>query len=357
MIRVALLGLVLLVPSPRLGAQETVRVHRLADTVSIRQPDGSERALYYFDPVHALAVGGQVEQGSSAHTQVLLSGGGLLEVQSNAHFVIDSLGADGDVIRFEQVTLAKIRASTRALRIVLPGGTVTCDIDNSEIRIQRVPGRYEVRNQGHRPVGMTANLVAMREVGGEFEEGAGGLGAATLDVGEEIRLPDIRLDHPVRGDLLEAWGVVLVRHGAEVETLIDEGALKLRRSPSVDGDAEDITDLYPRPASEQAALSVGGVRTQVPAGQVLVIHNQRPDVPRPTAPPSPVLLASPSAAEDAAMLPPLDAPPAVSDPAPSDGSTDDGGTDDGGTDDDGTDDGGGDTSDGEALSPASPNTP
>jgi len=239
------------------SGQEMVSVRRLADTVSIRRgPARSEHILYYFASSADLAAGDELEQGSSGHSEIALSGGGLVELHMQAHVIISRLDPQGDVLRFPWLTLAHMTGGERPLICELPGG-VACRLQQTQMEVRVEPGRIRVRNRGSQPIAVRGVV--------SIERGSEGDGILTLGQGQEAYLPIVRYLPEPPGAVQDDWNDLVLRHG---------GGFALEPSGP---------ELLVRPADDPEAppddvLTVGGVRTRV-AGQTLHVTNHRRPVP------------------------------------------------------------------------------
>lgn len=259
-------------PSP---AGERVTARRLSDVVAVREGErAAERVLYYFNPVAELAQGDELEQGSGGHSELLLSGGSLLELSATAHVILERLAPEGDVLSLPVVTSLQASSRERPLRLLLPGG-IACDILDTSVRALLVPGRMALRNTGANPVALGGELRLERP-------GGDALAARSLILqrGEEVRVVLVAGTGGPDATALELWGAVPVRH---------EGGLELQRS----GAWLRLSAADPL----AVRLSVGGVRTVPRPG--LAVRNPA-HVELPSSPPP--LTAEEQAAIEAATL-------------------------------------------------------
>lgn len=262
MCSIAISGFVLtLVVALDLSAQEQAHVRRLSDTVAVRYgPDRIERVLYYFRPTQLVEEGGEVQQGSSGHSEILLPEGGFVSIRSWAHAVISRLHPDGDVLEFPQVTNLILRSIHRPLEIRLPSG-VRVLLDGTEVRMSTDVGRVIIRNEGGRPVEVWGDMVLGREAGnpgaGDFQD------HIILGIGEEMRLPDLQVGEEKRGAEILAWEGLIVRY--------DSGAYSCTATPG-----EPL--ILQRPSDEEepeSVVLVGGVRARPRGEKVLVLRSER----------------------------------------------------------------------------------
>jgi hypothetical protein len=249
-----LTALALLAVTPA-SAQETISARRLNDSVAVR--DGAsreERVLYYFDPSAELAEGDELEQGSGGQTTVVLSNGGVAELFSSCHLIVEDLGEGGDVLRFPILTHGEITSGLRELTLWLPGGT-RCSFLGTTVTVRVEPGRMLVRNEGGPPVELEGTITL---VTGSAE--GDGLGTVVLGRGEEVHLPLFGFSSAIQGlgADLSAWDGRAVRHSGGF--VLEPGAGSL---------AARLQD----PASHDV-LTVGGVRVTPADG--LTVHLSGP---------------------------------------------------------------------------------
>lgn len=254
---------------------ERITARRLSDVVAVREGErATERVLYYFNPVAGLAQGDELEQGSGGHSELLLSGGSLLELSATAHVILERLAPEGDVLRLPIVTSLQASSRERPLRLLLPGG-IACDILGTSVRALLVPGRMALRNTGSHPVALGGELRLERPGGDPLAARS-----LILQRGEEVRVVLVAGTGGPDATALDLWGVVPVRH---------EGALELQR----EGAWLRATAADPL----AVRLSVGGVRTVPLPG--LALRNPA-HVELPSSPPP--LTAEEQAAIEAATL-------------------------------------------------------
>jgi hypothetical protein len=238
--------------------QEVVTLRRFADMVAVRQgPDATEKVLYYFSPTTDLVQGDEIEQGGGSHSELTLSASGLVALNDPAHVVLQKIDPEGDVLRFHRVSRARVRAGSRALTLLLPGGW-QCRLQDTVIEIHEEFGRLRVRNTG----GLTARLTGSLGLA-RHDEAAGATGVMELfdlGSGQEVRLPLFGMPDASGMEVSFRWDGVLVRHDDGIEAKPDKRVLRVRG-----------------PAG--AELSVGGVRTQLRVGGVLTLQNFSQEAP------------------------------------------------------------------------------
>jgi hypothetical protein len=235
-------------------AGEQVVVWRLSDVVAVRVgPTSRERVLYYFDPSVKLAEGGHLEQGSGGHSEVTISGGGLLAMYSSGHIELVRLAPDGDVVRLPVLTRLEVRAGDRPLELQLPAGTACELAPGNLLLVTTEPGRLRIRNQGDVPFGVTGDLRLSREA----ESSAAG-GRIELQPGEEVFMPNFAVGGE-EGVVTDLWGTLPVRHSRGTDLDIEGPLLRMTRAP----ESVEATEVY----------SVRGVYTLSSVGSRLVIHD------------------------------------------------------------------------------------
>lgn len=249
-------------PQDGSAASETALARRFHDSVAVRRgPDRTEHVLYYFEPTAELAVDDELEQGSSAQSEITLPGGTRFELRATAHAIVRRMQPDGDVVELPLVTRAYVEAGDRPLTVIIPGGS-RCLLRDTSMELRLDPGRIVVRNEGHEPVEVVG--VISLERGETPTTRLGGRGHVVLERGNEVHLPLLGLDPVGRGVVVETIGRLTLRQdgGYDVES---------------DGD-----DIVIRRASEDAApevVTVAGVRTWCEPGQVLRVASRRALVP------------------------------------------------------------------------------
>lgn len=233
-----------------IDAQELVSVRRLNDSVSVRWGvDRSEQVLYAFTPTADLAAGDEIEQGSGGQSTLVLSTGGLVEMYSSGHLVIDSLAEAGDVLRFPALTQVELTSGLRKLTCFLPGGA-RCAFLGTTVTVRVEPGRMRIRNEGSTPVEIEGNITLTAGQPG------GHAGVLNLMRGEEVHLPLFQETSSELSGGLVSWRGRALRHS---------GGFVL---------APENEDLLVQAGSAETAdvLTVGGVRMIPRAGQQLLIR-------------------------------------------------------------------------------------
>ena len=237
------------------SAGEQVRARRLNDTVAIRRgADRSERVLYSFDPTAELVAGDELEQGSGGQSTVVLSLGGLVELFSSGHLIIEQLSEAGDVLRFPVLTHAEITAGGRQLTCWLPGGT-RCTFQDGILVVRVEPGRMRVRNDSGSPVELEGMLTLQPGV-----EQGGGRSTIVLERGEDVYLPlFLHAPTPTLGSGLFQWQGRSLRHSGGFALGEAAGELLVEAAP---GGGLDV-------------LTVGGVRVTLGEGDALRLGGSR----------------------------------------------------------------------------------
>jgi hypothetical protein len=240
-------------------AQERVPVRRMADTVAIRTgPERNEHVLYFFAASAELGAGDELEQGSSGHSQIFLSGGGFVELHGSTHVILERLDPKADVLTFPLMTIAYVVSGERPIVCRLPGG-FTCRMQQTDMIVRVEPGRLRVRNQGGQPIHVSGAISLEREKS---------YGKLTLGQGQEAILPLLRSSVPEPpGTLRESWGVLSVRHSGKYAVKQTGADLEVEAADDPEAPANDL-------------LIIGGVRTDVDEG-VLRLSNHRREVPDP----------------------------------------------------------------------------
>jgi hypothetical protein len=273
------------------AAQERVLLRRYADVVAVRaRADGPEEVLYYFDPTRELPQGAHIQQGSGGFSQLHLSGGALLAPHASTQLVLERLSPAGDVVRLPMLSLLEVVGGTRKLELVLPGGT-RCELLQSTLLIEMLPGRLRIRNQKGEGVVVTGLIGVTPPPAGGGEEPEPGQGRVQLLAGQEIQIPMYSGKPPIGGMGSMRWAGRLVRYGPGVSIAGDVRTLRIGR------EAEGLLH-------ETANVEVGGV-VSMPGGGRLVVRDPRPMADN--APAQPV---------SAPVVEPPPAPPALPDPAP-----------------------------------------
>jgi|GEM_PF-5509426 len=297
----------LLLLAPLSAAQEKVQVRRLSDVVAVREGVlATERVLYYFNPVAELEAGDELEQGSGGHSEVMLTGGGLLTLHAGAHLVFDRLAPEGDVLRLPLFTRLDALGGERPLQLVMPGGTV-CDLLGTHITAYVEHGRLRVRNESSTPIVVNSDLRLEKDPPTD-----GSAGRLEIVRGEEVRLVLVGGDVEPPGGALELWGALPVRHAADVTLEPDGDQLRLTASEGA--------------LSATRSLTVRGVRTVARSG--LVLHDPA-HIELPSTPEAPPADEAEDVAPDEAPGP-GDVEPPAQQPAPDEGTPPDDGPDDSG---------------------------
>jgi len=243
---------------------EQVVAWRLSDVVAVRVgPTARERVLYYFDPTVNLAEGGHLEQGSGGHSEVTISGGGVLALHATGHIELVRLAKDGDVIRLPLVTRLEVRAGDRPLELQLPAGTACEIVPGNLLLVTAEPGRLRIRNLGDVPFAVTGDMRLSREA----EQSAAG-GRIELNAGEEVFMPIFAVGGE-EGTVTEMWGKLPVRHSRGVELDMAGALLRMSRAP----ESVEATEVF----------SVRGVYTLASVGSRFVIHDPLWVEPKPPA--------------------------------------------------------------------------
>jgi hypothetical protein len=259
MTRSTLVAFALLATAAALPAQERVAMRRMADTVAIRRgPDRTENVLYYFAASAELEAGDELEQGSSGHSQVYLSGGGLIELHNQAHMILLRLDPEADVVRFPWLTVGSMQSGERPLVCELPGG-ITTAMHQTLMEVRAEDGRIKIRNRGSQPIRVQGII--------SIEPGGQEAGTLELQQGQEAFLPLIRYSPDPPGKLRQLWGDLALRHN---------GGFALQPS----GESLEVSAADDPEAPRDDVLTVGGVRTRLD-GPVVSISNHRRPVPEP----------------------------------------------------------------------------
>lgn len=250
--------LTLLLPLLLLGparAQERILARRMEDTVAVRRgPDRIETVLYYFAATADLAAGDELEQGSSGQSELYLSAGGHIELFDQAHAIVLRLDPEGDVIRFPWLTIASMTSTDRTLICQLPGG-VSCRLRSTQMEVRTEPGRLRIRNRGSQPIRVSGQV--------SIDRGDSGSTILELGQGQEAYMPLVRYVPEPPGSEREEWEGLTLRHN---------GGFALQSRGPVLGVAAADDPEVPR----DDLLTVGGVRTRVPAESLQIENHRRP---------------------------------------------------------------------------------
>jgi hypothetical protein len=232
-----------------------VSMRRLADTVAIRRgPDRTENVLYYFAASAELEAGDELEQGSSGHSEIHLSGGGIIELHNQAHAILLRLDEEADIVRFPWLTIANITSGERPLTCELPGGVIT-SMHQTLMEVRVEAGRIRIRNRGSQPI-KVKGLIAI-------EPGDMSSGTLELGQGQEAFLPLIRYSPEPPGRLRQVWGDLALRHN---------GGFALHPA----GEFLEVTEADDPEAPRDDVLTVGGVRTRLDGQSVSISNHRRP---------------------------------------------------------------------------------
>ncbi len=258
MTRPLLLLVLALACCPALFAQERILARRLEDTVAVRRgPDRLETVLYSFASSADLAAGDELEQGSSGQSELYLSGGGLVELYDQGHAIVLRLDPQGDVLRFPWLTIASMTSTDRTLICELPGG-VSCRLLETQMEVRTEPGRLRIRNRGSQPIYVSGTI--------SIERGAEGATVLELGQGQEAIMPLVRYISDPPGSLRDAWSDLTLRHNGGFALSSSEGsALSVSLADDPEAPRDDV-------------LTIGGVRTRLPA-DTLMVQNHRREIP------------------------------------------------------------------------------
>ncbi len=241
------------------AAQEQVYLRRFADSVAVRIGElGHERMLYYFSPTAYLSVGDELEQEGGAHSEVLLSAGGRVELTGPAHMSVEALDGAGDTLRFTTLSRLAVVAGDRVLNLELPGG-IRCEMQETRIDMHIELGRLRIRNTGALPVTIHGMVDLESKPARAQAEGADGVAEITafeIGRGEEVRIPYFGDVDEVKGRMRTRWNRKAIWH--DKRSTVEAQGDRVRVGTQDTG----------------AELSLAGVATRLPPNSGLVVTDR-----------------------------------------------------------------------------------